>query len=49
LITQNGLRQCFNYAETFVVPAAATRFTLINDTQEPAMVVIAFLKDPSSA
>jgi mannose-6-phosphate isomerase class I len=48
LITQNGLRKCFNYAETFVVPAAAKHFTLINDRQEPAIVVIAFLKDPSS-
>ena len=45
LETREGMRQCFNYPETFVVPAAAEQFTLINDTDEPVMVVMAFLKD----
>lgn len=45
LETPEGMRQCFNYAETFVVPAAAGEFTLINDTDQPAMVVMAFLKE----
>lgn len=44
LETPGGMRQCFNYAETFVVPAAAGEFTLINDTGQLAMVVMAFLK-----
>ena len=45
LETPSGMRQCFNYAETFVVPAAAEEFTLINDDAEPVMVVMAFLKE----
>lgn len=44
LETPQGMRQCFHYAETFVVPAAAEHFTLINETQAPAMVVMAYLK-----
>ncbi len=35
----------FSYAETFVVPAAAGRFRLVNDTDELAMVVVGFMKN----
>ena len=44
LETDNGKRQRFNYAETFIVPAAADSYTLINDSIAPAKVVKAYLK-----
>jgi hypothetical protein len=44
LETGNGLRQRFNYAETFVVPAAAQGFRLISEHNESLKVVKAFVK-----
>ncbi|HEU5103358.1 MAG TPA: class I mannose-6-phosphate isomerase [Roseiflexaceae bacterium] len=44
LETAGGMRQRFNYAETFVVPAAAVRYRLINSGPQPAQVVVAFMK-----
>lgn len=45
LETANGMRRRFNYAETFVVPAGANQFCLINDTNTLAKVINAFVKD----
>jgi mannose-6-phosphate isomerase class I len=44
LETANGLRQIFNYAETFVVPAAAESYSLINLGSQPARVVKCYIK-----
>jgi hypothetical protein len=44
LETADGMRQRFNYAETFVVPAAATRYRLVNEGGGMARVVQAYVK-----
>jgi mannose-6-phosphate isomerase class I len=45
LETCNGKRQRFNYAETFLVPAAADCYRLINVGTTPTKVVKAYLKN----
>jgi mannose-6-phosphate isomerase class I len=44
LETAGGMRQRFSYAETFVIPAAAGHFRLINDSHAPIKVVNGFMK-----
>ena len=44
LETCSGKTQRFNYAETFLVPAAAECYQLINEGPGAAKVVKAFLK-----
>jgi mannose-6-phosphate isomerase class I len=45
LETENGHRTHFNYAETFVIPAAAEKYRLIAPDGKPVKVIKVFFKD----
>ncbi|MNR61701.1 hypothetical protein D3C85_1835230 [compost metagenome] len=45
LTTANGMREVFNYVETFAIPAATGSYTLRNLGKQPAKVIQSYVKD----
>ncbi|MCD6543620.1 MAG: class I mannose-6-phosphate isomerase [Flavobacteriaceae bacterium] len=45
LISKNGEKAIFNYAETFAVPAAAKKYKIVNKGYSQAKLIVSFVKD----
>ncbi|GAA3986726.1 class I mannose-6-phosphate isomerase [Mucilaginibacter dorajii] len=45
MVTTNDLQQVIHYAETFIIPADAVKYTLTNTGKNSAKVIKAFVKD----
>ena len=45
LETANGMKETYNYIETFIVPAATGHYTICNTSDKDVMLVKAFVKD----
>ena len=42
--TEEGISSRFSYAETFIIPAAAGKFCITNESDKQAIIVIAYVK-----
>ena len=42
--TKHGTGVAFNYAETFIIPAASVSYRVFNQSEEPAILILAFVK-----
>jgi len=45
VVTGSGMRKRFSYAETFVIPAAAKKYRVINESPCSAILIMAFMKE----
>lgn len=45
VVEQKSISQVFHFAETFVIPAAAKRYKLINKSTKMAKVIVSFVKE----
>jgi mannose-6-phosphate isomerase class I len=44
-VTTNNKQSQFNYAETFIIPASINQFAVKSLSEQPVIIVVAFVKD----